>query len=167
MLRRPRRGLRVLSLVTAISEGPHTTGCPHELPGLSALGRGVRDRRSRWTSGSHGRARPSELAALAARSTCAAIWPRSTEEVAAVTVSEAIAADLCLEKSYAEVFEGDERFGQRSMCRWASATSGGTASTYVRQPPLFGRDARKSRRPLRVAIYTGARKPSPQAREGP
>jgi aconitate hydratase len=61
------------------------------------------------------------------------IWP-SSEEVAAV-ISEAIAADM-FEKSYAEVFEGDERWaglevpqGERYL--W------GTTSTYVRQPPYF------------------------------
>jgi aconitate hydratase len=61
------------------------------------------------------------------------IWP-SSEEVATV-VNEAIAADM-FEKSYAEVFEGDERWGalevpQGERYEW------GTGSTYVRQPPYF------------------------------
>ncbi|HXW79822.1 MAG TPA: aconitate hydratase AcnA, partial [Acidimicrobiales bacterium] len=62
------------------------------------------------------------------------IWP-SSQEVAAV-ISEAIAADM-FEKSYAEVFEGDERWAglevpQGERYEW------GTTSTYVRQPPYFG-----------------------------
>ena len=61
------------------------------------------------------------------------IWP-SSEEVAAV-VSESIAADM-FEKSYAEVFQGDERWAalevpQGERYEW------GTTSTYVRQPPYF------------------------------
>ena len=61
------------------------------------------------------------------------IWPTS-DEVAAV-ISEAIAADM-FEKSYAEVFEGDERWAglevpQGERYEW------GTTSTYVRQPPYF------------------------------
>ena len=61
------------------------------------------------------------------------IWP-SSEEVAAV-ISEAIGADM-FEKSYAEVFEGDERWAalevpQGERYEW------GTTSTYVRQPPYF------------------------------
>ena len=61
------------------------------------------------------------------------IWP-SSEEVAAV-VNEAIAADM-FEKSYAEVFQGDERWAglevpQGERYEW------GTTSTYVRQPPYF------------------------------
>ncbi len=61
------------------------------------------------------------------------IWP-SSEEVAAV-VNEAIAADM-FEKSYADVFEGDERWAaldvpQGERYEW------GTTSTYVRQPPYF------------------------------
>ena len=50
-------------------------------------------------------------------------------------ISEAIAADM-FEKSYAEVFEGDERWAalevpQGERYEW------GTTSTYVRQPPYF------------------------------
>ncbi len=61
------------------------------------------------------------------------IWP-STQEVAAV-INEAIAADM-FEKSYADVFEGDERWAalevpQGERYEW------GTASTYVRRPPYF------------------------------
>jgi aconitate hydratase len=61
------------------------------------------------------------------------IWP-SSEEIAEV-VHEAIAADM-FEKSYAEVFQGDERWAalevpQGERYEW------GTTSTYVRQPPYF------------------------------
>ncbi len=61
------------------------------------------------------------------------IWP-SSEEIADV-VHEAIAADM-FEKSYAEVFQGDERWAaldvpQGERYEW------GTTSTYVRQPPYF------------------------------
>ena len=61
------------------------------------------------------------------------IWP-STEEVAAV-INEAIAADM-FEKSYAEVFHGDERWASLSipegeLYKW------GAESTYVSQPPYF------------------------------
>jgi aconitate hydratase len=61
------------------------------------------------------------------------IWP-SSAEVAAV-VNEAIAADM-FEKSYAEVFLGDERWAalevpQGERYEW------GTTSTYVRRPPYF------------------------------
>ena len=66
------------------------------------------------------------------------IWP-STEEVAAV-IDEAMAADM-FEKSYAEVFVGDERWAALEvppgeLYEW------GTASTYVRQPPYLRRHAR-------------------------
>ncbi|HUC13648.1 MAG TPA: aconitate hydratase AcnA, partial [Acidimicrobiales bacterium] len=61
------------------------------------------------------------------------IWP-STEEVAAV-ISEAIAADM-FEKSYAEVFEGDERWAALDV-PMGERYEWGTTSTYVRQPPFF------------------------------
>ena len=61
------------------------------------------------------------------------IWP-SSGEVAAV-IDEALAADM-FQKSYAEVFLGDERWSRLEvppgeLYEW------GTASTYVRQPPYF------------------------------
>ena len=61
------------------------------------------------------------------------IWP-SSEEVAAV-ISEAIAADM-FEKSYAEVFAGDERWAALDVPA-GRRYEWGTASTYVRQPPYF------------------------------
>jgi aconitate hydratase len=61
------------------------------------------------------------------------IWP-TTEEVAAV-INEAIAADM-FEKSYAEVFHGDERWASLSVPE-GDHYQWGTASTYVRQPPYF------------------------------
>jgi aconitate hydratase len=61
------------------------------------------------------------------------IWP-STEEVAAV-INEAIAADM-FEKSYAEVFEGDERWAALEVPK-GDHYEWGTTSTYVRQPPFF------------------------------
>ena len=61
------------------------------------------------------------------------IWP-STEEVAEV-ISEAIAADM-FEKSYAEVFAGDERWAALDV-PLGERYEWGTTSTYVRQPPFF------------------------------
>ncbi len=61
------------------------------------------------------------------------IWP-STEEVAAV-IAEAIAADM-FEKSYAEVFAGDERWAALDV-PLGERYEWGTTSTYVRQPPFF------------------------------
>jgi aconitate hydratase len=61
------------------------------------------------------------------------IWP-SSEEVAAV-VHEAIAADM-FEKSYAEVFQGDERWAALAVPQ-GERYEWGTTSTYVRQPPYF------------------------------
>ena len=61
------------------------------------------------------------------------IWP-STEEVAAV-IAEAIAADM-FEKSYAEVFAGDERWAALDV-PMGERYDWGTTSTYVRQPPFF------------------------------
>jgi aconitate hydratase len=61
------------------------------------------------------------------------IWP-SSEEVAAV-ISEAIAADM-FEKSYAEVFAGDERWAAHDV-PMGERYEWGTTSTYVRQPPFF------------------------------
>ena len=61
------------------------------------------------------------------------IWP-SSEEVAAV-ISEAIAADM-FEKSYAEVFAGDERWAALDV-PMGERYEWGTTSTYVRQPPFF------------------------------
>jgi len=61
------------------------------------------------------------------------IWP-SSQEVAAV-IDEALAADM-FQKSYAEVFLGDERWSglevpPGELYEW------GTGSTYVRRPPYF------------------------------
>ncbi len=61
------------------------------------------------------------------------IWP-SSEEVATV-VHEAIAADMFV-KSYAEVFEGDERWTALEVPE-GERYEWGTTSTYVRQPPYF------------------------------
>ena len=61
------------------------------------------------------------------------IWP-SSEEVATV-VSESIAADM-FEKSYAEVFQGDERWAALEIPE-GERYEWGTTSTYVRQPPYF------------------------------
>ena len=61
------------------------------------------------------------------------IWP-SSEEVATV-VHEAIAADM-FEKSYAEVFQGDERWAALAVPQ-GERYEWGTTSTYVRQPPYF------------------------------
>ncbi len=61
------------------------------------------------------------------------IWP-SSEEVAAV-VNEAIAADMFV-KSYAEVFQGDERWTALEVPE-GERYEWGTTSTYVRQPPYF------------------------------
>jgi aconitate hydratase len=61
------------------------------------------------------------------------IWP-TTEEVAGV-INEAIAADM-FEKSYAEVFHGDERWASLSVPE-GDHYEWGTESTYVRQPPYF------------------------------
>jgi aconitate hydratase len=61
------------------------------------------------------------------------IWP-SSEEVADV-ISEAIAADM-FEKSYAEVFAGDERWASLDV-PLGERYEWGTTSTYVRQPPFF------------------------------
>ncbi len=61
------------------------------------------------------------------------IWP-SSEEVAAV-IGEAIAADM-FEKSYAEVFAGDERWAALDV-PLGERYEWGTTSTYVRQPPFF------------------------------
>ena len=78
------------------------------------------------------------------------IWP-SAGEVAAV-VNESIAADM-FEKSYAEVFQGDERWvslevPQGALYEW------GEGSTYVRRPPYF--DA-MPQRPLPLRDVRGAR----------
>ena len=61
------------------------------------------------------------------------IWP-SSAEVDAV-INESLAAEM-FEKSYSEVFQGDERWSsldvpQGAFYEW------GTASTYVRKPPYF------------------------------
>jgi aconitate hydratase len=61
------------------------------------------------------------------------VWP-SSQEVAAV-MDEALSADM-FEKSYAEVFLGDERWSgldvpPGELYEW------GTGSTYVRRPPYF------------------------------
>jgi aconitate hydratase len=61
------------------------------------------------------------------------IWP-SSEEVAAV-INEAIAADM-FEKSYADVFQGDERWAALEVPR-GERYEWGTTSTYVRRPPYF------------------------------
>ncbi len=61
------------------------------------------------------------------------IWP-TTQEVAEV-ISEAIAADM-FEKSYAEVFAGDERWAALDV-PLGERYEWGTTSTYVRQPPFF------------------------------
>jgi aconitate hydratase len=61
------------------------------------------------------------------------IWP-TTEEVAAL-INDAIAADM-FEKSYAEVYHGDERWASLSVPE-SELYQWGHKSTYVRQPPYF------------------------------
>jgi aconitate hydratase len=61
------------------------------------------------------------------------IWP-SSDEVAAV-VDEALAADM-FQKSYADVFLGDERWSGLEVPP-GERYEWGTGSTYVREPPYF------------------------------
>ncbi len=61
------------------------------------------------------------------------IWP-SSGEVAAV-IDEALAADM-FQKSYAEVFTGDERWSGLEVPP-GERYEWGTGSTYVREPPYF------------------------------
>ena len=61
------------------------------------------------------------------------IWP--SEQEVAETVEEAVQSDM-FRKSYGEVFDGDERWNSLEVPT-ATASSGTTDSTYVRQPPYF------------------------------
>ena len=61
------------------------------------------------------------------------IWPTSHE--VATVINDAIAADM-FEKSYAEVFEGDERWAALEVPQGERYEWGAT-STYVRRPPYF------------------------------
>jgi aconitate hydratase len=61
------------------------------------------------------------------------IWPTS-EEVSAV-ISECIGAEM-FEKSYAEVFQGDERWTSLAVPQ-GDQYEWGSESTYVRRPPYF------------------------------
>jgi aconitate hydratase len=78
------------------------------------------------------------------------IWP-TTAEVAAV-VGECIAAEM-FEKSYAGVFQGDERWASLAVPE-GDHYEWGTESTYVRQPPYF---KGMSEQPAPVGDIQGAR----------
>jgi aconitate hydratase len=78
------------------------------------------------------------------------LWPGS-DEVAAV-IDEALAADM-FQKSYAEVFYGDERWAGLEVPP-GERYEWGTGSTYVRRPPYF--DAMPEA-PLPVRDIRGAR----------
>ena len=58
-------------------------------------------------------------------------------------------------KSYADVFEGDERWNSLPMCRQRASSPGTPNSTYVRLPPYF--EGMPAQAPATVADIAGAR----------
>jgi aconitate hydratase len=96
------------------------------------------------------------------------VWPSSAE--VAQTIEQAVQSDM-FRKSYAEVFEGDERWNSLEVI---TASGGGAResfawderSTYVRKPPFF-EDLPREPEPLediidaRVLAILGATGPRP------
>jgi aconitate hydratase len=78
------------------------------------------------------------------------IWPDSAE--VARTIEEAVQSDM-FRKSYAEVFDGDERWNSLDVPT-GDAFEWDSESTYVRQPPFF---SDLSREPEPVTDIEGAR----------
>ena len=128
--------------------GPRAPGSAHELPGLAAARRRVRASPARWTSTSP--ATRSDATRPAMPSSCATSGPRPSRSSRS---SRAACPRRCSRRSYANVFEGDERWRGIAVPESETYAWDGD-STYIQNPPYF---EGMSRKPPGLPSVRGAR----------
>ena len=111
--------------------GPHQRRCPHELPRLSPAGRRLRPAGtmdidlSTEPLGAGSDGEPVYLRD---------IWPTAAEVAAAV--EQSVRSEM-FEKTYSEIFEGDERWKALETPEGSRFAWDDEHSTYVHKPPFF------------------------------